>query len=89
MQYLPNVMIVGDVTGGGGGLPFTSELPNGWTIRFSACAIEDAMGNITEFGVAPSPGCKVDMSPEEEAVGKDAIIEKAFEILAEMINMQQ
>ncbi|MCH5215705.1 MAG: S41 family peptidase [Muribaculaceae bacterium] len=89
MQYLPNVKIVGDVTGGGGGLPFTSELPNGWTIRFSACAIEDAMGNITEFGVAPSPGCKVDMSPEEEAVGKDAIIEKAFEILAEMINMQQ
>ena len=30
------IIQVGDQTGGGSGLPFTSELPNGWSIRFSA-----------------------------------------------------
>lgn len=29
--------IVGDRTGGGAGMPFSSELPNGWSVRFSAC----------------------------------------------------
>lgn len=86
MQFLPNVKIVGDSTGGGSGLPFTSELPNGWTIRFSACSVVDALGNVTEFGVEPSPGCKVDITPEDEAAGRDPIIEKAYEVLAEMTN---
>ena len=36
MSCLPNVTIMGDNTGGGSGMPFTSELPNGWTVRFSA-----------------------------------------------------
>lgn len=89
MQFLPNVKIVGDATGGGSGLPFTSELPIGWTIRFSACSITDAAGNVTEFGVEPSPGCKVDITPEDEARGVDTIIEKAYEVLAEMINRNQ
>ena len=34
-----NIIQVGDQTGGGSGLPFTSELPNGWSIRFSASQI--------------------------------------------------
>lgn len=34
MRYLPNVTTMGDKTGGGSGMPFTSELPNGWTVRF-------------------------------------------------------
>ncbi|MEG1916635.1 MAG: S41 family peptidase [Muribaculaceae bacterium] len=88
MKSLPNVRIVGDNTGGGSGLPFTSELPNGWTIRFSACSITDPSGEITEFGVAPSPGCKVDMTIEDMSKGKDTILEKAFTVLQEMINTQ-
>ena len=36
MRYFPNVTLVGDKTGGGSGLPFSSELPNGWGVRFSA-----------------------------------------------------
>jgi hypothetical protein len=78
------VRIVGDTTGGGSGLPFTFDLPNGWAVRMSASEITDANGNVTEFGVDPSPGCKVDMTEAEMAMGKDAILERAFEVLEEM-----
>ena len=84
MKFLPNVKIVGDSTGGGSGLPFTSELPNGWTIRFSACSITDPEGNVTEFGVAPSTGCKIDITNTDTFEGRDPILEKGFQILREM-----
>ena len=79
MKSLPNVTIVGDTTGGGCGLPFTSELPNGWSIRFSAAPITGPDGKLTEFGVEPD--VKVDMTDADMAQGKDTILEKAFEIL--------
>lgn len=85
MKYVPNVKIVGDTTGGGSGLPFTSEIPIGWTVRFSACSIVDAEGNVTEFGVDPSDGCKVDMDEDLAATGIDTIMETAFDVLTEMI----
>ena len=34
MRCFPNVTLVGDKTGGGSGLPFSSELPNGWGYAF-------------------------------------------------------
>ena len=81
MQYLPNVRIVGDRTGGGSGMPFSGELPNGWGIRFSACSVTDARGLITENGIEPSEGCKVDMDPEQAARGIDTILEFAIRLL--------
>ena len=36
VKQCPLVTILGDQTGGGSGLPFSSELPNGWAVRFSA-----------------------------------------------------
>ena len=39
MRLLPQVTVMGDRTGGGSGLPFSSELPNGWSVRFSACPV--------------------------------------------------
>ncbi len=48
-----NIKIMGDRTGGGGGLPFESVLPNGWILRFSACPILDHEMNQTEDGIAP------------------------------------
>lgn len=84
MKSLPNVAIVGDVTGGGCGMPFTSELPNGWSVRFSAAPIYDAGRNLTEFGVRPTDGCKIDMSDADRQRGVDSIIERAFTILTEM-----
>lgn len=82
MKTLPQVEIIGARTGGGGGLPFSSELPNGWSIRFSACPIYDPSKNITEFGIDPSPGCEVHCDPVELAEGKDAILDFALERLA-------
>lgn len=81
MKSLPNVTIVGDTTGGGCGLPFNSELPNGWSVRFSAAPITGPDGKLTEFGVEPD--VKVDMSQEDITRGKDSILEKAFEILTQ------
>lgn len=78
MKQLPNVRIVGARTGGGGGLPFSSELPNGWAIRFSACPINDCDNQLTEFGIDPSPGCEVHCTDEELAAGKDAILDFAL-----------
>ncbi len=80
MKHLPRVTIVGDTTGGGCGLPFTSELPNGWGVRFSAAVISDAQGNITEFGVAPH--VKIDMSDNDRQRGIDTMLETAFTVLS-------
>jgi C-terminal processing protease CtpA/Prc len=79
MRYAPNVTIVGDRTGGGSGLPFSSELPNGWSIRFSASPILDAEKNHTEFGV--DPNLDVDMTDEDITKGVDTIIERARVII--------
>lgn len=84
MKMLPNVRVVGDITGGGSGMPFTSELPNGWNVRFSACSILDATGRETEFGTEPSEGYKVDMSEADMAAGRDTILETAFAAIEDM-----
>lgn len=82
MKSLDNVKIVGATTGGGGGLPFSSELPNGWSIRFSASPLYGPDGEITEFGVTPSEGFACEAPDEELAVGKDAILERAISFLS-------
>ena len=79
MRILPLVTIVGDRTGGGSGLPFSSELPNGWSIRFSACPSFDVNMQHTEFGI--DPDVRVDMSGEDRARGVDTIIETARAII--------
>ena len=82
MKTLPQVEIIGARTGGGGGLPFSSELPNGWSIRFSASPITDPEGNDTEWGIDPSEGCEVHCDPVELAEGRDAILDFALKRLA-------
>ena len=79
MKCLPNVVIVGDKTGGGSGMPFSSELPNGWTVRFSASPHFDRDLNQIEWGI--NPDVKIDMKSEDEVKGIDTIIEKARELL--------
>lgn len=82
MKNIPGVTVVGAQSGGGGGMPYSGELPNGWGIRFSACSILDANGLSTEQGIEPSPGCSIDMDPELERQGIDTILEKAISILS-------
>lgn len=47
------IKTMGDRTGGGGGMPFSTVLPNGWTLRFSACPILDHAGRQIEEGIEP------------------------------------
>lgn len=82
MKNLPNVTIIGDRTGGGCGMPYSSELPNGWGIRFSACPMLDANGTLTENGIDPSPGFKIDISPDDESAGRDTILDTAINFLS-------
>lgn len=79
MQCCPNVTTVGDRTGGGAGLPFSSELPNGWSIRFSACPMYDKNKQLTEFGIVPEH--KVGLTADDFQRGKDTIIEFARSLI--------
>lgn len=85
MKSLPNVTLIGARTGGGGGLPWSSELPNGWSVRFSASPLYGPDGEITEFGIDPSPGFECHASAEELAEGKDAILDLALEYLNSLV----
>lgn len=75
MKRCPKVTIIGDKTGGGAGMPFTSELPNGWGVRFSAVPMYDADKNSTEHGIEPDIYCS--LADDDFHRGKDTIIEKA------------
>lgn len=83
MRQVPGVTLVGARTGGGGGLPLSSSLPNGWNVRFSSAPVTDADGNDIEEGIDPSPGCETHALPEDLAAGHDPIIDRAIEILSQ------
>ena len=75
----PNVTIMGDRTGGGSGMPFHSELPNGWGVRYSAVVFYDRDGQHTEFGIAPDVA--LEMSGADTGNNKDTYIETARQFL--------
>ena len=81
MKLIPGVTIVGATTGGGSGMPYSSELPCGWTIRCSACSVLDALGQTTENGVIPTPGCEVDLNPDLALQGTDTMLEMAISVI--------
>ena len=80
MRHANNVTTIGDKTGGGSGLPFSSELPNGWSIRFSASPMFNAKKEHIEFGIEPD--VFVNMSQVDIDENRDTIIEKARELLS-------
>ena len=75
MKALDNVTLLSDTTGGGGGMPMSSEIPNGWVGRFSSAPTFDADMNHVEFGIAPD--VRLDMKEEDILQGKDTYIEAA------------
>ena len=81
MKTLPQVTVVGDRTGGGAGMPFSSSLPNGWSVRFSAVPNYDAQRQSVEFGI--DPDYAVALTDEDFQRGKDTIIEFARKLLAD------
>ena len=79
MKHFPQVTILGDQTGGGSGMPFSGELPNGWNVRFSACPMYDSDMNHIEFGILPH--IAVSLTDEDRARGLDTLIEVARQLL--------
>lgn len=79
MKYAPNCTVIGDQTGGGSGLPFSSELPNGWAVRFSASPMFNAEKEHIEFGVQPD--IRLDLKSEDIRNKKDTYIEMARKLL--------
>ena len=79
MKRCPKAVVIGDQTGGGAGLPFSSELPCGWSVRFSACPMYDVNQQSTEFGIQPDH--HVEMANDDFLRGRDTIIEYARHLL--------
>ena len=73
---LPLVRLVGDHTGGGSGMPMSNSLPNGWSVRYSACPMYDDQQHHIEFGIAPDKSVSIGTSATV-----DNIIEAACTIL--------
>ena len=76
VKNAPNVTVIGGITGGGGGIPTSNELPNGWMVRFSSVQILDVDHRQIEFGIAPD--VEVMMNAIDVANGFDTLIEQAI-----------
>jgi hypothetical protein len=77
-KALRNIILVGDTTGGGLGLPNGGQLPNGWTYRFSISqALTLDLKPDYEQGVPPDVHVLFDWSNRE----RDEILERAIEEL--------
>ena len=79
MSSLPHVSIVGDTTGGGGGTPHFSELPNGWTYRYSANKSYRPDGLNMDDGIPPDHF--VSLTEKDSANWKDTLIEYALDLI--------
>lgn len=79
MKNFPNVTLIGDQTGGGGGTPVSGELPNGWIVRYSSTQSFTPDGFNIEGGIPPD--IKVDMTEADKLKGKDTILERAIAAL--------
>lgn len=80
VQPQKHVLIVGDRTGGGSGVPASDELPCGWTVRFSSAIYLDSKGHCTEWGIEPD--VKVSLDKEKAYLyDTDSIIETARSLI--------
>lgn len=73
MRYAPHATIIGGISGGGGGMPMSYEIPSGWMVRFSSVRMYDRDKNDIEQGIEP------DILVTMQSTDKDDIIERAIE----------
>lgn len=73
MKNAPHCTIIGGKTGGGGGMPLSYELPNGWMIRFSSVKMYDVEKQSIEEGIDP------DVEVTLTSTDKDDLIEAAVD----------
>jgi len=74
MRYTRRSCIIGGISGGGGGMPMSYELPNGWLIRFSSIRMYDRDKNSIENGIQPT----ILVEDNIETTDKDEIIEEGI-----------
>ena len=75
MRYAPNCLILGGKSGGGGGMPMSYELPNGWMVRFSSVKMYDRDTISIEAGIKPH------LLVNQHSEDKDDLIEEAIELI--------
>ncbi len=81
MKEVPNVTLVGGKTGGGGGLPCSFYLPNGWTLTMSGQRMTLDVNKVhIEPGVEPD--INVTITEEDIQNDVDSILERAIEELS-------
>lgn len=83
-----NVIRIGEISGGGTGMPATSELPNGWRVRYSAVKSYDKDMNQLEGGFAPDIEVHND-SYYEKPDAKDRILVAAVEKIFKLREKKQ
>jgi hypothetical protein len=83
MTLAPNVLLVGQRSGGGGGLPMTHYLPNGWCVVFASNILLDKDMNHIEPGIYPDVEAVIG---DYQTTGKDGIVEKAIEELTKKLD---
>lgn len=77
MRYAPYSTIIGGKTGGGGGMPMSYELPNGWMVRFSSIKMMDREMKSIEEGIDPDE--EITLTSND----KDDLIERGIEVIKE------
>lgn len=80
IKSFQTIRTMGDTTAGGGGIPTSQELSNGWVLSFTSCRIRSTDGYDIIDGVAPDT--TILMKSSDESAGKDTMIETA---LAELL----
>jgi Peptidase family S41/Tricorn protease C1 domain len=76
ISQLAQVKLMGDKTGGGSGAPTSNQLPNGWLYRFTSTVV--TLSNHQQFENGVLPDIIINTGALDEAMGKDAIIERAI-----------
>jgi C-terminal processing protease CtpA/Prc len=84
LHDLPNVVTVGETTGGSSGRPVTRELANGWTYELSTWIEYTPDRRVVEdAGVAPSVVVAPSVTTNGAGTGKrDAVIDRVFALAA-------
>lgn len=75
VHQMPHATLLGDHTGGGGGLPFELDLPNGWILSYTTSPMFDVHHQPMELGLAPDIPVEMISNDAEHKI--DNLIEEA------------